>query len=106
MTASLWHAVVQRYGAINSGTLPVTRVFPGVLHLPDASPYDGPQPDEGPDVAASDQSHILGRDRELAETQRFIRSVPSGPGALILEGSAGIGKTTCGKRGLDRRRLP
>ena len=63
------------------------------------SPTDG-----GPVVAGNDQSRILGRDRELAEIQRFIRSVPSGPGALILEGSAGIGKTTLWQAGAGSAR--
>jgi DNA-binding CsgD family transcriptional regulator len=37
---------------------------------------------------------VLGRDAELAEIDRFIGSVPSGPTAMIVEGAAGIGKTT------------
>ena len=37
---------------------------------------------------------ILGRDAELAEIERFVGSVAAGPSTLILEGAAGIGKTT------------
>src|SRR5439155_16664455 len=37
---------------------------------------------------------ILGRERELGELQRFTASIPQGPSALLLEGVAGIGKTT------------
>jgi DNA-binding CsgD family transcriptional regulator len=37
---------------------------------------------------------ILGRDAELAQVKDFLGSVPAGPLALILEGTAGIGKTT------------
>lgn len=37
---------------------------------------------------------VLGRDAELAEIDRFIGSVPSGPRAIVFEGTAGIGKTT------------
>jgi DNA-binding CsgD family transcriptional regulator len=37
---------------------------------------------------------ILGRDAELAELERFIGSSADGPSTLILEGAAGIGKTT------------
>lgn len=37
---------------------------------------------------------ILGRDAELAEVEAFVRSIPNGPTALLLEGIAGIGKTT------------
>ncbi|MEZ0233747.1 MAG: AAA family ATPase [Actinomycetota bacterium] len=50
-------------------------------------------------MEAIDHNHILGRDRELAEIHRFIRSVPAGPRALILEGNAGIGKTTLWQAG-------
>jgi hypothetical protein len=37
---------------------------------------------------------ILGRDAELAEIELFIGSAAAGPSTLILEGAAGIGKTT------------
>jgi DNA-binding CsgD family transcriptional regulator len=37
---------------------------------------------------------ILGRDPELTEIERFIGSADAGPSTLILEGAAGIGKTT------------
>src|SRR5688572_3506546 len=37
---------------------------------------------------------ILGRETELAEIERFIGSAAAGPSTLILEGAAGIGKTT------------
>jgi AAA ATPase domain len=57
---------------------------------------------------------ILGRDVELTEVRRFIESIPAGPSALVLEGTAGIGKTTlwlagvaaavgCGHRVLSSR---
>ena len=50
-------------------------------------------------MEAIDHNHILGRERELAEIHRFIRSVVARPRALILEGSAGIGKTTLWQAG-------
>ena len=37
---------------------------------------------------------ILGRDDELARVKDFLGSVPERPSALMLEGTAGIGKTT------------
>jgi DNA-binding CsgD family transcriptional regulator len=37
---------------------------------------------------------ILGREAEVGEITRFIESVHEGPSALLLEGAAGIGKTT------------
>jgi DNA-binding CsgD family transcriptional regulator len=39
-------------------------------------------------------SVIVGRDRELREMSDFLDKATSGPAALVLEGSAGIGKTT------------
>src|SRR5215470_17812387 len=37
---------------------------------------------------------VVGRDRELAAVAAFLDAVPSGPCGLLLEGEAGIGKTT------------
>jgi DNA-binding CsgD family transcriptional regulator len=37
---------------------------------------------------------ILGREAEVAQITRFIEAVPDGPSALLLDGVAGIGKTT------------
>jgi predicted ATP-dependent serine protease len=37
---------------------------------------------------------IVGREGELARVRSFIGSVSEGPSALLLEGAAGIGKTT------------
>jgi DNA-binding CsgD family transcriptional regulator len=37
---------------------------------------------------------VFGRDGELGAVERFLDRVPSGPSALVLEGAAGIGKTT------------
>ncbi|HEY8193286.1 MAG TPA: AAA family ATPase, partial [Gaiellaceae bacterium] len=39
-------------------------------------------------------SAVVGRDRELAEIASFLDSVRSAPGALVVEGEPGIGKTT------------
>lgn len=50
-------------------------------------------------MEAIDHRPILGRDRELAEIHGFVRSVRAGPRALVLEGSAGIGKTTLWQAG-------
>jgi AAA ATPase domain len=44
---------------------------------------------------------ILGRDAELAKVQSFLESVPRGPSALLLEGAAGIGKTTLWHAGVS-----
>jgi len=38
-------------------------------------------------------STIVGRDPELRDVSAFLDQVATGPGALVLEGSAGIGKT-------------
>jgi DNA-binding CsgD family transcriptional regulator len=37
---------------------------------------------------------IIGREAELVAVERFLLRVPAGPAALIVEGEAGIGKTT------------
>jgi hypothetical protein len=37
---------------------------------------------------------IVGRESELARVRSFIGSVSEGPSALLLEGAAGIGKST------------
>ncbi len=37
---------------------------------------------------------IVGRDAELAHARRFLESIALEPGALLVEGEAGIGKTT------------
>ena len=51
-------------------------------------------------VEQADHSRVLGRERELAEIDRFVAAAPSGPRALVLEGSAGIGKTTLWEAGI------
>jgi ATP/maltotriose-dependent transcriptional regulator MalT len=37
---------------------------------------------------------VVGREEELAATRRFLDAVPEGPAAMVIEGEAGIGKTT------------
>ena len=58
--------------------------------------YDGPLQDvsisKRPRIVAPDA--ILGREAELAAADRFFDSAPQGPTALLIEGEAGIGKTT------------
>jgi DNA-binding CsgD family transcriptional regulator len=45
---------------------------------------------------------IVGREAELAESYAFIEELPSGPRALVLEGEAGIGKTTLWEAAIAR----
>ncbi len=47
---------------------------------------------------------ILGRDSELAEVASFIGSAPGAPSCLLLEGPAGIGKTTLWHAGVSLAR--
>jgi tetratricopeptide (TPR) repeat protein len=42
---------------------------------------------------------VVGRDREMAAVAAFLDAVPSGPCGLVLEGAAGIGKTTVWRAG-------
>ena len=44
---------------------------------------------------------ILGRGTELAEVESFIGSAPGAPSSLLLEGPAGIGKTTLWHAGVS-----
>jgi DNA-binding CsgD family transcriptional regulator len=44
---------------------------------------------------------ILGREAEVAEITRFIESVEGGPSAFLLDGAAGIGKTTLWNAGVN-----
>ena len=37
---------------------------------------------------------IVGREAELVVVERFLQSVSTGPAALVIEGGAGVGKTT------------
>jgi DNA-binding CsgD family transcriptional regulator len=48
------------------------------------------------------QGHgIVGRESELAQVRSFIGSVSQGPSALLLEGAAGIGKSTLWHAGVS-----
>ena len=40
------------------------------------------------------RGEIVGRERELAALAGFVDEAPRRPRALVLEGEAGIGKTT------------
>jgi DNA-binding CsgD family transcriptional regulator len=44
---------------------------------------------------------VIGRDPELAQARRFLDSLPLEPGALLVEGEAGIGKTTVWAAAID-----
>ena len=44
---------------------------------------------------------ILGRDAELAKVKNFLESVSGRPWGLLLEGAAGIGKTTLWQAGVS-----
>ena len=43
----------------------------------------------------------VGRDAEAARISDFLRELPRGPRVLLIEGEAGIGKTTLLKEGHD-----
>ena len=43
---------------------------------------------------------LIGRDAELDRVEEFLETIASGPVALLLEGEAGIGKTTLWSTGL------
>src|SRR5829696_4642408 len=45
---------------------------------------------------------IFGRDLELAAMERFLDGAPTWPSAVVIEGEAGIGKTTLWLEGVRR----
>ncbi|HVS86087.1 MAG TPA: ATP-binding protein, partial [Gaiellaceae bacterium] len=47
---------------------------------------------------------VVGRDAELAAVEAFLAGAPSGPRALLLEGVAGMGKTTVWLEGVAAAR--
>jgi hypothetical protein len=55
-------------------------------------------------VARRMMSEIVGRDEELASLHAFIDEVREGPSALVLEGEAGVGKSTLWLAGVEYAR--
>ena len=49
-------------------------------------------------------SEIIGRETELSSLRAFIDEINSGPAALVLEGAAGIGKSTLWEAGVAHAR--
>lgn len=49
-------------------------------------------------------SDIVGREEELGVVHAFVEGAPGGPTALLLEGEAGIGKSTLWLQGLETAR--
>src|SRR4051794_22912899 len=47
---------------------------------------------------------VVGRDEELTAVERLIDALEDGPAALLLEGEAGIGKTTVWNAGIEAAR--
>jgi DNA-binding NarL/FixJ family response regulator len=45
-------------------------------------------------TSPSSTETVIGREAELAAIERFLEAIPEGPVALVVEGEAGIGKTT------------
>src|SRR5262245_4506168 len=55
-------------------------------------------------IVISVTSEIVGREEELGSLATFLEREPSGPAALVLEGEAGIGKSTLWLAGVDEAR--
>ena len=50
------------------------------------------------------EAAVIGRDEELGAVRAFLERVADGPGALVLSGEAGIGKTILWEAGVDEAR--
>jgi DNA-binding CsgD family transcriptional regulator len=50
------------------------------------------------------RDEVVGREVQLAAVFRFLDAVPAGPCTLLIEGEAGIGKTTVWAEGLEEAR--
>ena len=59
-------------------------------NVAELSLYDLMNQVEGPVTVTG----VVGRDREMAAVAAFLDAVPAGPAGLLLEGAAGIGKST------------
>src|SRR5829696_6082736 len=70
--------------------------------------YAGGAKGEFSDVSVSPSStvSVIGREAELAAAERFLESLPEGPAALVVEGEAGIGKTTVWREAIRRAEGP
>jgi hypothetical protein len=79
-------------GATPSGAVPIPSDRPSVA-LVAAGPYDA--------WRVWNHEQIVGRERELESIARFLEAVPNGSAALVIEGEAGIGKTTLWQAGVD-----
>jgi DNA-binding CsgD family transcriptional regulator len=47
-------------------------------------------------------TEVIGREEELAAIEAFLDGLDSGPGALVLSGEAGIGKTILWEKGIEQ----
>ncbi len=54
--------------------------------------------------SAGHAAGVYGREAELARVRRFLDDAHGGPAALLIEGAAGIGKTTLWSAGIDLAR--
>ena len=55
-------------------------------------------------MTSSPLEGLFGRESELSAVDRFVASINEGPAALVLEGEAGIGKTSLWWAGVERAR--
>jgi DNA-binding CsgD family transcriptional regulator len=55
---------------------------------------------ENQDVTPATSAELIGRERELATLARFVEGLERGPGALLLRGEPGIGKTVLWRAGI------
>jgi hypothetical protein len=68
------------------------------------APVDAGQDRRQVGLSGANTLEIVGREAELASVRMFIDEVPDGPAALVLEGDAGIGKSTLWLAGVEHAR--
>lgn len=54
-----------------------------------------------PMVRAASKVAVLGREQEQEHLAQFLGEIPDGPAILLIEGEAGIGKTTLWELGVE-----
>ena len=55
-------------------------------------------------MAVTADTHVVGREDELALLREFVAALAQGPGAMVVRGAAGVGKTTLWRAAIEAAR--